>query len=69
MIISVVEIDMPRGMERAKVDAAIQQTAPRYRNVDGLLYKYYTAKEPDITGGVFIWKTREQTEAVYSAPD
>jgi hypothetical protein len=39
------------------------------QNVDGLLYKYYTAKEPDITGGVFIWKTREQTEAVYSAPD
>jgi|TARA_B100000315_G_scaffold47920_1_gene42658 hypothetical protein len=69
MIISVVEIDMPRGMERAKVDAAIQQTAPRYRNVDGLLYKYYTAKEPDITGGVFIWKTRQQAEAAYSDPE
>lgn len=69
MIISVVEIDVPAGMDRGDVDAAIQKTAPRYRNVDGLLYKYYTAKEPDVTGGVFLWKTREQAEAAYSDPE
>ncbi len=69
MIISVVEIDMPAGMERADVDAAIHETAPRYHNVDGLLYKYYTAKDPDVTGGVLMWETREQAEAAYSDPE
>lgn len=69
MIISVVEIDMPAGMERAEVDAAIEKTASRYRHVDGLLYKYYTAREPDVTGGVFVWQTREQAEAAYSDPE
>jgi hypothetical protein len=69
MIIAVVEIDMPAGMERADVDAAIHKTAPRYRNVDGLLYKYYTAKEPDVTGGVYMWETRAQAEAAYADPE
>ncbi len=69
MIISVVEIDMPTGMKRAEVDAAIQKTAPRYRNVEGLIYKYYTAREPNVTGGVFMWETREQAEAAYSDPE
>lgn len=69
MIISVVEIHLPPGMERADVDAAIQKTAPRYHDVDGLLYKYYTAKEPDVTGGIFIWETHEQAEAAHSDPE
>jgi hypothetical protein len=69
MIISVVEIDMPAGMKRAEVDAAIQKTAPRYHDVEGLLYKYYTAKEPDVTGGVFLWETREQAQAAFEDPD
>jgi len=69
MIISIVEIDMPPGMKRAEVDAAIQQTAPRYHDVEGLIYKYYTAREPDVTGGVFMWETREQAEAAYSDPE
>ncbi len=69
MIISVVEIDMPEGMERAEVDAAIEKTAPRYHDVEGLLYKYYTAKEPDVTGGVYVWQTREMAEAAYADPE
>ncbi len=69
MIISVVEIDMPAGMERTDVDTAIRKTAPRYQEVPGLLYKYYTAREPDVTGGVFMWETREQAEAAYSNPE
>ncbi len=69
MIIAVVEIDLPEGMERSQVDAAIAKTAARYRSIDGLLYKYYTAGEPDITGGVYIWETREQAVAAYSNPE
>jgi len=39
------------------------------QNVDGLPYQCYAARKADIAGGVFVWKTHEQTEAVYVAPD
>ncbi len=68
MFITVVEMDMPANLDRAAVDAAIRKTASRYTRVEGLIRKYYTSKEPKVTGGVFVWESREHAEAAHSDP-
>ena len=42
-------------------------TAPKYRDVPGLIRKYYLLSEDGGTaGGVYLWETREAAEAMYN---
>ncbi len=51
-------------------------TAPRYKEVPGLLRKYYTVGAEDLTtGGVFVWDSLDHanaghaTQLILSDPD
>ena len=42
-------------------------TAPKYRDVHGLIRKYYILSEDGTTaGGVYLWKSRADAERLYT---
>ena len=54
--------DQPRGG-----DASFRESAPKYRNLPGLIRKYYLRAEDGRTaGGVYLWESRAAAEAAYS---
>ncbi len=54
----------------AKVEAVKEtfvDSVPRYQQVPGLLRKYYLLSDDgDTAGGVYLWKSREDAEALYT---
>ena len=43
-------------------------TAPKYRGVQGLLRKHYVLSHDGVTaGGVYLWNSRPEAEAMYTA--
>lgn len=66
MITAVVQIKLPDPMSLEKAKAIFSGTAPKYRNVPGLIRKYYLLSEDGGTaGGVYLWETRAAAEAMY----
>ncbi len=57
-------------VDDAKIEALKQvfaDSVPRYQQVPGLLPKYYLLSDNgDRAGGVYLWKTREYAEALYT---
>ncbi len=57
-------------VDDAKIEALKQvfaDSVPRYQQVPGLLPKYYLLSDDgDRAGGVYLWKTREYAEALYT---
>jgi hypothetical protein len=54
-------------MTRDKAQEIFSTTAPRYRDLQGLIRKYYILSEDGGTaGGVYLWKSREDAEQVYT---
>ena len=67
MITSLVQIRMPDPMRLDKARALFMSTAPGYRDVPGLIRKYYLLSEDGNTaGGVYLWDSRESAEAMYN---
>lgn len=68
MYISVVEIDLPPGIDVPALKALFCESGRRYADVDGLLRKYYTLQDDKTTGGVFVWDTLEHAKAGHADP-
>ena len=67
MITALVEIKLPEPMTRDKAQAVFADTAPKYREVKGLIRKYYLLSEDGATaGGVYLWKSRQAAEQLYT---
>jgi hypothetical protein len=67
MITALVQFNTTDPITRDKAREAFSNTAPRYRDVQGLLRKYYLLSEDGRTaGGVYLWKSREDAERLYS---
>ena len=67
MITAIVQIKLPEPMTREKAQAVFADTAPKYREVKGLIRKYYLLSEDGATaGGVYLWKSRQAAEQLYS---
>ena len=44
-----------------------EETAPKYKQAPGLVRKYFVRGEDGMTwGGVYLWETREDGEAVFT---
>jgi len=65
MITAIVNFPLPDDVDVAKAQAMFEQTAPRYKDMPGLVRKYYIFQE-GTGGGVYLWENREAAEAVYS---
>jgi hypothetical protein len=67
MITAVVQFKLPQPVTLEKAREIFSSTAPRYREADGLIRKYYLLSEDGGTaGGVYLWKSRGYAEGVYT---
>ena len=68
MISAIVQFRLPQPIDREKGREIFLSTAPKYREVPGLLRKYYLLSlDGQTAGGVYLWKSREQAEQLYTA--
>ena len=66
MITTIVQIKRSSPMSLEKAREVFLSTAPKYRDVAGLIRKYYLLSEDGNTaGGVYLWESREAAEAMY----
>ena len=67
MITALVQFKLSEPLTRDKAKEVFLSTAPKYREVHGLIRKYYLLSEDGGTaGGVYLWKSREDAEQLYS---
>jgi hypothetical protein len=66
MIVAVVNFALPSPLSPDEAQAMFEASAPNYQNVDGLRRKHYLlAEDGRSAGGVYLWESREQAEALY----
>ena len=54
-------------MTRDEAQDIFSTTAPRYRDLQGLIRKYYVLSQDGGTaGGVYLWQSREDAEQLYT---
>ena len=67
MITSITTFKLQKPITRDEAQRIFQSTAPKYRGVAGLLRKTYILSEDGATaGGVYLWKSRADAEALYT---
>jgi hypothetical protein len=67
MITAFVQFKLPQAMTPEQARDIFLSTAPRYLGMPGLIRKYYLLSDDGSTaGGVYLWKTREDAERVYT---
>lgn len=68
MITVIVQFKLPQAISREKAREVFSSTAPKYREIRGLIRKYYLLSEDGATaGGVYLWESREDAERLYTA--
>jgi hypothetical protein len=67
MITALVQVKLPQPVSREKAREIFAGTAPRYREVHGLIRKYYILSQDGGTaGGVYLWHSRADAEKLYT---
>lgn len=67
MITVIATFGLPQRLGVAEARRIFQSTAPRYRDMPGLVRKYYVLSEDGQTaGGVYLWRSRREAEALYT---
>lgn len=67
MITAIVQFKLPQAISREKAREVFSGTAPKYREIRGLIRKYYLLSEDGGTaGGVYLWESREDAELLYT---
>jgi hypothetical protein len=67
MITALVQFKLPQPLSREKASEIFSGTAPRYRDIDGLIRKYYILSQDGGTaGGVYLWHSREDADRLYT---
>jgi hypothetical protein len=67
MITAVVRFKLPQTVSIKEAQELFSSTAPKYRDADGLVRKYYLLSEDGGTaGGVYLWRSRDHAERLYT---
>ena len=67
MITAIVQFQLPAPISLEEAARTFELSAPKYKNLPGLIRKYYLRSEDGArAGGVYLWETRQAAEAVYS---
>jgi len=67
MITALVQINLPEPMTVDKARDVFAETASKYREVKGLVRKYYLLSEDGQTaGGVYLWESRAEADQLYT---
>ena len=68
MITALVQFRLPAAVTRDEAVRLFKGSAPKYRDLPGLVRKYYLFNaEAGTGGGVYLWKSREDAERPYTA--
>ena len=68
MITALVQFKLRQPVTREKARELFSATAPKFREVPGLVRKYYVlSQDGGAAGGVYLWKSREDAERLYNA--
>ena len=68
MITAVVQFPVRQAIGRDKAREMFATTAPKYREVPGLVRKYYLLSEDGKSvGGVYLWQSKQDAERMYGA--
>jgi len=68
MITAIVRFKLPPTVKLADAAELFKGTAPKYRQLSGLVRKYYLYNgDTGIGGGVYLWESREAADRVYTA--
>lgn len=67
MITALVQFQLPQSITLERAREVFSGTAPKYREIAGLIRKYYVLS-PDggTAGGVYLWKSQEDAERLYT---
>ena len=67
MITALVQFKLPQPLTRQQAREIFCSTAPKYREVPGLLRKYYLLSKDGVTaGGVYLWESEEDAARLYT---
>ncbi len=67
MITAIVNFRLPADIDAKKAAELFRESAPKYRGMKGLVRKYYLFDGKNrIGGGVYLWNSRADAEAVYT---
>ena len=67
MITTIVEFRLPTPMSVEQAREVFLSTAPKYRGMPGLIRKYYwVAPDGATAGGIYLWNSRADADAVYT---
>jgi hypothetical protein len=66
MITAIVNFKLPAGTIADEATKLLKESAPKYREVPGLIRKYFLLGEDGTGGGVYLWESREAAEALYT---
>ena len=67
MITTITTFRLPKPLTREEARRIFLSTAPRYRDVAGLVRKCYVLSEDGATaGGIYLWNSRADAEAMYT---
>ena len=68
MIATLIQIKLPTPVPLEKATELFSASAQNYRDLSGLIRKYYLLSEDgSIAGGVYLWKSREEAEKFFNA--
>ena len=66
MITAIVQFKLPQPITLAQAEAAFNGSAPKYRDLAGLVRKYYLLSEDGGTaGGVYLWRSKADAQRLY----
>lgn len=67
MITALVQFKLLQPLSREKAREVFLGSAPKYREIHGLIRKYYILSQDGGTaGGVYLWNSREDAERLYT---
>ena len=67
MITALIRIKLPQPLSREKASEIFSATAPKYREIKGLIRNYYIlSKDGTMAGGVYLWNSQEDAEQLYT---
>ena len=67
MIITITDFQLPKPVTREEARSIFLTTAPTYQGVTGLVRKSYViAEDGNSVGGVYLWNSRAEAEAVFT---
>jgi hypothetical protein len=67
MITALVQFKLPQPLSREKASQIFSSTAPKYREIQGLIRKYYIlSQDGETAGGVYLWNSQVDAERLYT---